>query len=363
MQKREVERKEEEKYARDPVPFRAGDGFQCNLIHVYDKKRPPEKGPVMLVHGAGVRANLFRAPLKRDIVAFLIDNGYDVWLENWRASIDLRPNHWTLDQAAFYDHPEAVKAVVRKTGWEEVKAIIHCQGSTSFMISAIAGLIPQVKVIVSNAVSLHPIVPFRTYYMAKLLVPLLAMFTAYLNPQWGEWAPGIIPKIITFFVRVYFRVFFWKANNCGNGVCRMANFIYGTGPSVLWSHDPNELSDETHEWLKDEFKWVPLSFFKQMNCCLKKGHLVSVKGIKRYPEDCISGSCPPKTDARFSFIAGELNRVFLPESQEKTFKYFDRHRKNYHTKHILPGFSHLDVFMGEKAESKVFPIILKELDK
>ena len=48
---------------------------------------------------------------------------------------------------------------MRETGATDVKAIIHCQGSTSFMMSAIAGLVPQVKTIVSNAVSLHTVVP------------------------------------------------------------------------------------------------------------------------------------------------------------------------------------------------------------
>jgi len=114
-------------------PFRAGDGFQCNLIHIQGE-RPTTRGPVLLVHGAGVRANIFRAPVKTTLVDTLVERGYDVWLENWRASIDLPPNRWTLDQAAVYDHPVAVKTVLRETGATEMKAVIHCQGSTSFMM-------------------------------------------------------------------------------------------------------------------------------------------------------------------------------------------------------------------------------------
>lgn len=83
--------------------------------------------------------------------------GAYVWLENWRASINFDKNPWTLDQAAAYDHPAAVETVVEATGSEQVKAVIHCQGSTSFTMSAVAGLIPQVTTIVTNAVSLHPI--------------------------------------------------------------------------------------------------------------------------------------------------------------------------------------------------------------
>ena len=107
------------------VEFSAGDGLTCNLIHVQGD-RPPSKGPVLLVHGAGVRANIFRAPVRTTLVDFLIDNDYDVWLENWRGSIDLAPNRWTLDQAALYDHPEAVKKVMAETGATEIKAVIHC---------------------------------------------------------------------------------------------------------------------------------------------------------------------------------------------------------------------------------------------
>jgi hypothetical protein len=83
------------------VPFMAGDGFGCNLIHVRGDQAPT-RGPVIVVHGAGVRANLFRPPVGKDFVQALTEHGYDVWLENWRASIDFPANPWTLDQAALY---------------------------------------------------------------------------------------------------------------------------------------------------------------------------------------------------------------------------------------------------------------------
>ena len=90
------------------VPFTAGDGLPLNLLHVR-ADAPPSRGPVLLVHGAGVRADLFRSPAHPNIVDALLAEGYDVWLLNWRASIDLPPNPWTLDQAALYDHPLAVQ--------------------------------------------------------------------------------------------------------------------------------------------------------------------------------------------------------------------------------------------------------------
>ncbi|MGH8306823.1 MAG: alpha/beta fold hydrolase [Gammaproteobacteria bacterium] len=333
------------------IPFAAGDGLQCNLIHMLSE-RPSPKGPVLLVHGAGVRANIFLPPVQTTLVDFLAEAGYDVWLENWRASIVLPPNRWTLDQAAVYDHPAAVNKVMEQTGAQELKAVIHCQGSTSFMMSAVAGLVPQVKTIVSNAVSLHPVVPKVSRIKGVVAVPIVSALTPYLNPQWGLHAEGAVPKLIKLMVEL-------THHECNNPVCKQVSFTYGTGFPALWSHA--NLSDETHDWIKHEFAHVPLRFFQQMARCLSKGHLVAVEELEELPRDFVAQ--PPKTDARFAFLAGEQNICFLPESQIRTHDYFQQQRKDFHSLKILPGYGHLDVFIGERAADDVFPIILEELDR
>lgn len=338
-------------YTEEIIPFTAGDGMALNLIHVQGEKLPT-KGPVILVHGAGVRANIFRAPVKTTIVDALIEQGYDVWLENWRASIDFAPNLWTLDQAALYDHPQAVKKIIAETGASEIKAIIHCQGSTSFTMSAIAGLIPEVKVIVSNAVSLHPVVVKWSLTKIIYLVPLVKLMSQYLNPHWGVEAPTLIAKLVTLITNL-------THHECNNAVCKQVSFTYGTGFPALWRHE--NLSETTHEWLKEEFAAVPLCFFDQIKRCIKTGHLVSVQGFDKLPTDYIQQA--PKTDARFAFFAGEHNLCFLPQSQINSYQYFSSLRDNYHSLHILPDYGHLDVFMGDNAARDIFPIMIAELDK
>lgn len=341
----------QDQYSEEIIPFRARDGFQCNLIHVQGQT-PPRKGPVLLVHGAGVRANIFRAPVATTIVDYLIAHEYDVWLENWRASIDLPPNPWTLDQAALYDHPEAIQTIVAQTGWEHIKALIHCQGSTSFMMAAVAGLLPQVTTIVSNAVSLYTVVPGFARLKLHFGFPLVSPFTRYLNPQWGLHAPSGIARAIDFFVEM-------THHECHNAVCKEVSFTYGAGFPALWRHE--NLNHETHEWLQGEFAHVPLSFFKQIARCIRAGHLVSVAGDCSLPGDYVAQA--PQTDARIAFFAGEKNLCFLPVSQVRSFQFFDGYRRNYHSLHILPEYSHLDVFMGQHASRDVFPLIVQELDR
>jgi len=338
-------------YHEEVVPFLAGDGRALNLIHVHGDEEAT-RGPVVLVHGAGVRANIFRAPVRQTVVDALIADGYDVWLENWRASIDVEPSEWTLDQAAVHDHPAAIRTVVRETGHDSVKAIIHCQGSTSFAMAAVAGLLPEVDVIVSNAVSLHPVVPHAAEVKLKLTVPAVSRLTSYLDPQWGRGAPTRTAKALDLLVRTFH-------HECDNCVCRWVSFTYGVGFPTLWRHE--NLNPETHDWLQHEFAKVPLSFFQQMTECVRAGRLLSVDDFPSLPRDFAERE--PQTDARWVLLAGAENRCFLPESQRRSFEHLQRFRPGYHSLHVVPGYGHLDMFMGQDASRDVFPLILAELHK
>ena len=290
----------------------------------------------LLVHGAGVRANIFRAPVETNFVDYLVAHGYDVWLENWRASIDLAPNEWTLDQAAIFDHPSAVAKVLEETGSKTVKAVIHCQGSTSFMLSAASGLLPQVDTIVSNAVSLHPVVPKWSWFKLTFVLPLVALFTRYLNPQWDGNADSMIARFLYRFARLTHR-------ECDNSVCHQVSFYYGAGFPALWRHE--NLNEDTHEWLREEFAMVPMSFYRQIVRCVHHGSLIPQDRKDSLPADVAGG--PPATDARIALFAGTENLCFLPESQSRTFEYLKRHRDK-DALHIVPECGHLDMFMGKK---------------
>jgi pimeloyl-ACP methyl ester carboxylesterase len=338
-------------YTERTVEVRTADGIACNVINVRGPVAPT-RPPVLFVHGAGVRANIFRAPVETSFVDYLIERGHDVWLENWRASIDLPPNQWTLDDAAVHEHPASVQAVIRETGADNINAVIHCQGSTSFMMSVIAGLVPQVRTIVANAVSLHPVMPPFSLVKMKYALPVVSRMFPYLSPGWGEHAPGLLAKVVTGLVRV-------THQECDNNVCRMVSFVYGAGFPALWRHE--NLNDATHEWLKHEFAEVPMSFFWQLAKCVARGNLVSVKGYKELPEDFAARA--PQTDARFALFAGARNLCFLPESQRQTFDFFEKHQPGRHSVQIFDDYSHLDVFMGHRAAIDTFPAMANALEQ
>jgi len=335
--------------SEERVPFTAGDGRQLRLLRIRGA-RPPSRGPVLLVHGAGVRANIFRAPVGEHIVARLVQEGFEPWLEEWRASIELPFCHWTLDQAALYDHPKAVETIVRETGCDRIKAIVHCQGSTSFTMSALAGLVPQVDTIVSNAVSLVPVVPAFSLFKLRWALPFLHRLKDYLDPRWGDRAEDWRAAAIrTAALLVH--------HECHNGVCRMVSFTYGTGFPALWRHE--NLNAETHDWLRQEFARVPLTFFDQIRRCIERGGLQSVEDHPELPANFLDAPLPPRT--RWTFLAGEMNRCFLADSQRRAYEHFERRQPGRHRLHVFPSYSHLDVFMGQSASRDTFPVILDAL--
>ncbi|MDH3752910.1 MAG: alpha/beta hydrolase [Acidimicrobiia bacterium] len=332
----------------ETIELTAHDGHPLTMVNV--RGDDTSRGPVLLVHGAGVRADIFRPPTDTTLVDVLVAAGYDVWLENWRASIEHAPNQWTLDQAALFDHPAAVRTVLDRTGADSLPAIVHCQGSTSFVLAAVAGLLPDVSTIVSNAVSLHPVIrPFAAFKLRRI-APILDRWLDYIDPGWGNDAHGFWPKATAGFVRL-------THHECDNTVCRLVSFTYGYGYPCLWSHE--NLSDETHDWIRTEFGPVPFTFFSQIHAGVAAAQLVTVDGDQRLPRR--PADQPPRSDARFVFLAGRDNKCFLPESQERTYEWFDRNSSADHSLHLFADYGHLDVFIGENAARDIFPVIIDEL--
>ena len=333
--------------------FKAADGMTLTL----ERKRLRKAVnpiPVLMAHGAGVRSRIFTPPRMtgQNLDNTLAAAGFDVFNLDWRASIDLPPNHWTLDRAAVFDYPAAIEKILEITGQKEVRAVIHCQGSTSFMVALVAGLLPQVSTVVSNAVSLHPVVPALAQLKALYAVPSLGRFFPYLNPQWGISAPPGFPKIFDFYVRSIH-------HECNNPVCKWASFTFGSGFPTLWPHE--NLDEATHNWLSGEFAHVPMTFFRQIGNSIRAGHLVMTGEFDNLPASVEAE--PPKTDARVVFLAGGINACFLPESQARSADYMNRFAPGRHSYVELPGYGHLDVFIGKDAPRDNFPLIIDELRK
>jgi hypothetical protein len=335
------------------LPVEAGDGSQINMHHIRgrDHGAKPGRVPVLLVGGLAMRANSFYdGPSAPSLVDALVAGGHDVWVENWRTSIDLPARDYTLDDAAVYDHPAALRTIREQTGCERVDAVAHCMGSASLTMSVLAGLVPELRRVVSSAVSLHIELDERSRRRLRWLVPPMSRFMRGFDPQWAARAPSVLAAGLARWAR-------FAGREYSNPLTAATTYFYGGRPDALWQRD--NLDADTLEWLAREFGYAPLSFFRQMGRCAESGHLVPVTGLPELRGDLLAARPPQGT--RFTFLAGLANRFFLPRGQQLTWEHFEHMQPGEHTIHPLPGVGHLDLVVGRRAQRDVFPLIRQAL--
>ena len=326
----------------------AGDGHPMTLHQIRGEQLPRGR-PVLCLHGAGVRGDLFYGPPGGACLArSLVDAGRDVWVSNWRASMDLPPSVYALDHAAVYDHPVAIAKVREQTGAATIDVIAHCQGATSFTMTALAGLAPDVENVVASAVSLHAIAPWRTRIKGRVLLPIAGWRLPYFNAQWAVRSPS---AIATAFVRIARLV----RRECDNGVCAMGNYLYGTGPDVLWVHA--NLTDDGHDWISREFGFVPHRLLWQMARSARKGHVLPVEGLPQLPANLLS--CDVPEGQRWTFLVGTKNCLYPPECQVRSHAWFEARDPGRHRLVELEGFGHLDPLFGRDAAVEAHPAFLQ----
>jgi predicted alpha/beta hydrolase len=327
-----------------------GDGFATTLHHIRGAS-DPTRGPALLIHGTSVRANIFYgAPARHTFVDELVDRGFDVWLSNWRGSIDFSPHVYNYDEAAIFDHPAAVQRVCAETGADEIAVLAHCAGASGFMMSFLAGLVPQAKRIVFSGTGLHPMVSRRARFKQRTVLPISALSTPWVSAQWGLRPPSALAQGIARYARL-------RRRECDDPVCSVANYLYGVGPEVLWRHE--NLDEATHRWLGREIGFAPFAVLKQVARGVRAGKLVAMDHRPELPADF--AAVTPPDDTRLTFVVGAANRLYDPEGQRRSFEHFDAQRKGVHAHHEFPGYAHLDVFFGRNAQHDTYPALVAGL--
>ncbi|HEY6787718.1 MAG TPA: GMC oxidoreductase [Trebonia sp.] len=324
-----------------------GDGAFLRLI----RYNAGPKGPVMLATGFGMSARSFLAStVTKNMTEFLAEAGYDVWLFDYRAGIDLPSSRteFTIDDIARRDWPLAVAKVLEVTGRDDLQAFGHCVGSGSLQMAILAGL-TGVRSAVCAQFPLHPVTSMFNQVKSGLHVA---------NVLGGMGlrvvAPTNVPSLPDALLDVAFRTLPMPAEEqCGQAVCRWINAIYGC------THRHAQLNDATHRALNEMFGVGNLEALRHLALMMRRGLAVTHDGGKDYFEH-------PKrfADTKLLLLQGRRNYIFHPAGTLRTLRWLREHNpRGDYQRIVLPDYAHLDAIVGARAAVDVYPRIAGFFDR
>ncbi|MGH3785416.1 MAG: alpha/beta fold hydrolase [Pseudonocardiaceae bacterium] len=309
------------------------------------------KGPVILAHGLGVSSRIFSIDtIETNLVEFLYAYGYDVWLIDLRASIELpvAAERFSADDVARYDYPAAVAKVREVTASPSVQMVAHCYGSTTFFMAMLAGL-EGVRSVVSSQIATHAVCPPMTRLKSGLHLPTLLdklgieSLTAYTDTN-ANWFSRLYDRFLDAFPDD-------KEEECNSAVCHRITFMY----SLLYEHD--QLNTATHDALHEMFGIANIHAMDHLALMVRSGGLRTVDGQDLYLPHLERLAIP------ITFIHGAENACFLPESTAKTMELLQRRNgSSWYRRHVVPGYGHIDCMFGKRAALDVYPLILQQLE-
>jgi hypothetical protein len=311
------------------------------------------KGPVMLAPGLLMSTAAFvSTTTDQSLTEHLLQKDYDVWLFDYRASIDLPSarSDFTLDDVAQKDWPTAVARVLEVTRADNVQAVAHCMGSLTLQMAMLSGKVPKVTTAVCSQVTVQPVSPFFNRWKSDHHVSRWLQKLGFRTIQ-PETIPDLIDRISDLLLRL--NPFIPKGERCTLAECRWITAFCGP------THRHAQLNLATHRSIVKWFGVGDLTALDHVSLIITKGKAVDHEGRDEYLPHVAR-----MADRHILFLAGTRNRIFLPESSERTMRWLQRHNNPaFYARVPLHDYAHLDCFIGRNAATDVFPIISDHLDQ
>jgi pimeloyl-ACP methyl ester carboxylesterase len=331
------------------IDFAAVDGTALCMYHPKrDALHLKGEGrcPVILTPGTAMSALSYCIDtVKCNFVEFLVEQGFDVWLFDWRTSplLAAHEQSYTVDDVARCDWPAAVEKVRSLTGQEQVAVMAHCLSSPCFMLSLVRGYTDckHVSALVASQVGLHlELTPFgrlKVHTRLDRLLPTGEVIHEKQSQVNFQLSDAVISGL---------SIFIPKAYGCYNAACYRQSATFGD--IILHSR----LNPKTHAIMGELLPECSTGFLKDVafwlrkNCVLKKEDFAHLDRLQ----------------LPITFISGSENRMFVPEGTARTYELLREKNgpENYERK-VYPGFGHLDCFISDAGRTKMWPDITKAL--
>ncbi|MDF0530797.1 alpha/beta fold hydrolase [Tsukamurella sp. 8F] len=340
----------------EELELTADDGVRLALRHVIGGSA---EGPVaLLLHGHGVSSDMFATEETRNLAEVLRDNGIDTYALDWRGSCRLPYNErgprFTYDHVAAFDIPAAVRTVRERTGGRPLYVIAHCIGALALGASLTAGLVPGLAGVVAHGVFLTP----RMSATARMRLGVGAELLRRAGPIPTDFrAVGLFSRRTPLFAALTV-----GAGRCPDPTCRIVHNAWGAG-GELFLHD--NLHPATHRRLADLAGPIPTWTLPH----LRRAELAHTM-VRFDDRDARFAALPAsavesadRIDCPVMLLAGSENR-FWYDSNALCADVLAHRASSLDVRYReIPGYGHLDAFLGRGAAIDVFGHILEFLEE
>jgi cholesterol oxidase len=331
--------------------FETADGKGLKLT----RYKGGTKGPVILSHGLGVSSLIFSIDtIHSSMLEALYAAGYDCWLLDYRASIDLPyvRDQFTADDVADKDYPAAIAKVMAVTGAADVQIVAHCYGAMSLAMALLGGL-KHVRSVVISQIAAHADVPFfvqrlLAYFRAPDLMKALGV--TLLDAR-AEKKRNFLARAIDTFLRFLYPMHPDDRTRSITSLRIVA--LYGP----LYRLD--RLNQATLDAMPEMFGKSNIAAFRQLARIARAGHVVRSDGLDLLGEGNLRNWAIPTL-----FVHGAMNRAFLPTGTQKTMAALTAaNGADLYERVEIPATGHIDCIFGKDAAETVFPAIIAHLDR
>ncbi|ROT40843.1 hypothetical protein SODALDRAFT_271623 [Sodiomyces alkalinus F11] len=334
---------------------------------------------LFMIPGAAVDHRIFALPtIRYNAVNYFTRAGYRVFVPVHRiGQLAVAQDDWTTHDARL-DLRACLEYIRNSPEYSGGNApgnktytVAHCMGSVAFAAGLLDGTIPASWIlgVTASQVFMHPV--WSQPNMFKIHRSPLALDRAY-KALLGTWFSCSTARDDTVPQRLLNALLrFWpepRGELCANAACHRCTLIFGR----CWNH--RNLNEATHRHIDRFFGGVNMTLLHLLMKQGCEGHVLT--NAPRFDRLTAWRNVRRLRGLPFFLFVGRDNAVLTTEATERTYQVLcdafgsggddlddDAGGHGRFRRRVIPGYGHLDCWIGRNAWKDVYPLVREEVDR
>ncbi|KAL6690708.1 hypothetical protein J3F84DRAFT_404316 [Trichoderma pleuroticola] len=355
----------------------ASDGIETEL-HMWEPNSsavatdswgsPVRVENLFMIPGASVDHQIFALPtIPFNAVNYYTRAGYRVFVTVHRiCKLQSTKNQdWTTYDSRL-DIKASLQHIRRVYGGTKIYTIAHCMGSVAFASGLLDGTIPSEWIlgITCSQTFMNPTWNTRNMIKARSPVALDSIYDS-LCGNWLDCSTSTEDSLAQQALNQALR--FWpekRGEACKNATCHRTTLLFGR----CWSH--HNLNEETHRNMDRFFGGSSMKLMALLKRMGSRGYVSS--NAPEYTEFKEQQHIERLRGIPIMLFVGEDSDVLSPRATEKSYeRLIDSFGISaglpgggiQYRRRLVPGYGHLDCWMGRNSWRDVYPFVREEVDR